>query len=377
MQPLEQKVTKTQEDWTAAFEAAAVNGNLVQLKELCSKDYPASWILQEKGQIFRIACSYGHLEIIHFLTTSQEFLDLGHQWINLSKTSYHRGLEMACISGQLETVRYLVESCGGRSSGQKINLHDNDEEALMQACANGHLKVVEYLTTSQELKQAGHEWADIHARDEGGFHLACREGHLEIVKFLTTSSALKKPGYAWVDIHAKNERGFRWACHGGHLDVIKFLTMGPELKDAGYAFCGDQSFVDVHAEYDAAWEVLCDKGHWNVVEWLIFEYGIEETPKIEMSKKQYPKVQEYFRIRDEKLEFKDLLSPPKKVKEQRFFEKSIRSWVSRAKECWTSNGSMHQADNRFDVREKESEQKDWESSGESREAQEVRPIRRI
>lgn len=378
MQPPIHTVIKTTDDWIQDFENAAVTGDLNQFKVLCSKEYSEiSCVNQELNQAFRFACAYGHLNIVRFLTTSQEFLNLGYQWVNLAKPSRHQGLRFACINGHLEIIRYLVESIEIKNAGQKVNLHDNDEEAFRFACSHGHLEVIKYLTTSPELLAAGHTFVDIHALNEEGLQQACSEGHLDVVKFLTTSADLRAAGHYFPDIHATNDLAFQRACQGGHLEVVKFLLMSPELEKSGYPFCEGSSFVDVHADDDADWRVLCQREYWDVVEWLLFEYGVDETPKIEASKKQYPQVQEYFRIRDEKLEFKDLLSPPEKVEKRSPFEGSVRRCISRAREWFSSEGSSPQRGNQPDVNRDEPLKESKGSSQEWVKEQDTRSIRRL
>lgn len=153
----------------------------------------------------------------------------------------------ACEEGREDQVHDLSCNEAYRTSKGESWLTFNGEwdeyfqtTCFRKACANGHLEVVRFLTTSPELKAAGHEFVNIHAENAFGFEEACARGHLEIVRYLTRDPAFKAAGHDWVGIHMNNAEGFQRACSEGHLDVVRYLSTSQELKEAGH------NWVDIH-----------------------------------------------------------------------------------------------------------------------------------
>ena len=136
------------------------------------------------------------------------------------------------------------------------------------------------------------------------FLVACEKGDLKLVKYLLTSPEIKEAGHDFANLHENEEEGFRWACSNGHLEVVKYLLISPDLIEAGH------TFANVHAVDDDGFRVACSNQHWNVVRWLVMDYGIKKTPAIENILQKHPQAKEYFRVRDELREIQGLLKPP-------------------------------------------------------------------
>lgn len=87
----------------------------------------------------------GNLDIIKFLTTSQDLLKAGHSF---------------------------------------VNIHADNEAGCREACSNGHLEIVKFLTKAPELLKAGHTFVDIHTDDEYVFKWACENHRWDVIQFL-------------------------------------------------------------------------------------------------------------------------------------------------------------------------------------------------
>ena len=126
-----------------------------------------------------------------------------------------------------ETFEWLT-SCG-------VDIHAEDDYALLWASTNGHLDVVRLLV------EAG---ANIHASDDYALCQTAKNGHLEVVRLLIESG---------VNVHVRNDCALRWASANGHLEVVRVLL---------------EHGADVHACDDCALLWASANGHVKVVEYL-------------------------------------------------------------------------------------------------------------
>lgn len=92
--------------------------------------------------------------------------------------------------------------------------------------------MAKWLTTSPELKTAGHVFADIHALEDRTFKMACSKNNVKIVQWLTTSPELKAAGHKWVCLAQRGQEGLREACLAGAKEFMQFLCESGELKRA-------------------------------------------------------------------------------------------------------------------------------------------------
>ncbi|BCS83757.1 repeat protein [Cotonvirus japonicus] len=130
--------------------------------------------------------------------------------------------------GYLEVVKYLVE--------HGANIHAKDDGALRKASSNGHLEVVKYLVKNG---------ADIHADDNDALGWASQNGHIQVVKYLIESGA---------DIHADDDLALREASENGHLEVVKYLV---------------KNGANIHAYNDYALIWSSENEHLEVVKYLV------------------------------------------------------------------------------------------------------------
>ena len=104
----------------------------------------------------------------------------------------------ACISGDLEDVKYLVPHGADVQAGNNY--------AVRWASKKGHLEVVMYLVSQGANIQAGNNWA---------VRMASTQGHLEVVMYLVAHGA---------NITAYNNWAVRLASRNGHLEIVKYLV---------------------------------------------------------------------------------------------------------------------------------------------------------
>ena len=94
----------------------------------------------------------------------------------------------------VDTFKYFIE--------EGINIHADDDYALIYAAKNGYLEVVRYLID---------KGVNIHADNDWALKYAAGNGHLEVVQYLIDKGA---------DIHADDDYAFKY----GTAEVITYLN---------------------------------------------------------------------------------------------------------------------------------------------------------
>lgn len=217
----------------------------------------------------------------------------------------------ACEDGDIKEVQRLCS----KEFDQINNLKESGEEGLIKACIKGHLNVVRFLTTSEDLKNSGHDWVSLTV-GTGGFERceglieACLNNHLEIVKWFMTSKDCESIREQWEGFQEEAVMGFIWACDQGNLEVVKFLLMGEEMKKAG------QAWVNIHEEEDKGFRKAWMKGQKEIVKWMILDFKIQKTEVIQEWCKRYPEIEIYFKSREEQEAMLNLISKDQEVKER-------------------------------------------------------------
>lgn len=319
---------QSKEDWQELFLKACEVGDIKSVHRLCSvslrnlaeihydfrkgsKDWTA-----EIG--FRLACRKGHLEIVKFLTTSQDLLESGHTFVDIHAWNDH-GFRWACTRPESwPIVKFLTRSKDLMRAGHKlVNDEENKRIGLSIACSDGCLRTVQELMNSKSESEEEMSFVGIEDKNNEGFRWACERGHLEVARWLTTAPERIREGIPETNIHSENEEAFRMACRNGHLDIVKFLTTSQELLKSGH------SLVDIHTKDEQGFQWACEKSHWEVIQFLIFGLNLAKTPKIQEIIEGYPQVQAYFQAREEKSEFNQAIEQGRREE---------RSWLAGAKE---------------------------------------------
>ena len=102
----------------------------------------------------------GELSLVKY-----SFKQFTPEYTTLMKNSM---LCQASLHGRINIVKYLVEE-------QQTNIHENEDEALMEAVEGNHLDVVKYLIE---------HGADINARENDALYLASGNGHLQMLSYI-------------------------------------------------------------------------------------------------------------------------------------------------------------------------------------------------
>lgn len=163
--------------------------------------------------MFTLAAAGGYLDIMKFLKEHDRY----HQ------IDYHDALRRASYAGQLNSVKYLIES-------KMADIHFDEDIALRSAAGNNQFDVVRYLI------EAG---ADIHVKNERPLQTASALGNMEIVKYLIEVGA---------DILLGEDGAMGPAGRNGHLDVLKYLTDRkgriPEGSDYALAYASESGHLE-------------------------------------------------------------------------------------------------------------------------------------
>lgn len=136
--------------------------------------FPSYW-----PTFFLNACEQGHLNEAKHLCNRSIFPH--------SNPHVHNevGLRMAAFNGHLNVVEFLLTSCELLELGHSFsNIHAGNDDALILACSNGHLELVQFLLTSPKILESGHSFSNIHAQDDEGFRSACCNQHSHVVQWL-------------------------------------------------------------------------------------------------------------------------------------------------------------------------------------------------
>jgi len=117
-----------------AFEHACETGQVEEVKRLLARDdlLNAIDVNANGGQAFSLACSGGHIDVVHALLQHT-----GPPRIEVS----HADLTTACSKGHLPVVRALLALTGDR----QVDVNADGGTALTMACARGHTYVVREL----------------------------------------------------------------------------------------------------------------------------------------------------------------------------------------------------------------------------------------
>ena len=200
--------------------------------------------------------------------TQDDVIQLHHSRKLLAKSILRdKGIDIhpkSLLTDDLEIVELLIET-------EEVDIHAEDDWALIRASYRGHSGVVKLLLAhdadvhakdDEALRCASYHGqlvivklllahgADVHAKDDDALRWASKKGHLEVVRLLLDHGA---------DVHAKDDEALRWASMNGHLEVVKLLL------DHG---------ADVHAGDDEALMYAIKEGHLGIAR-LLVDHGAE------------------------------------------------------------------------------------------------------
>ena len=188
----------------------------------------------------RLACLSGNLDLVKYLIL---ILDEGSD-PNDENSEGQTPLHGAALGGHLHVTKFLIEHC-------KVDSACKDNSGwtpLHDACQGGHLTVAEYLIEEQK--------CDPTCSDKDGqtpLHLACLMGHLRIAKYL-----IEKQKCDPTSRMNDGQTPLHSACERGHLIVALYLIEEQHI---------DTSIKDINGRTPL--HLACLEGHLDVTEFLL------------------------------------------------------------------------------------------------------------
>lgn len=360
------------EDWKWAVWEAILQGDIEGFKRLCGKEFEAvSAVESSKGNIFNWGCKEGELEIVKFLTRSEDFRRLGHRSIGIHSREADEGFIGACARGQWEVIKILMEDQDLASEEEKKGLRQRMQSGFEVACLNGHLKVVQELVRGESGDEKKGSLIDIRGNSDRGFREACSEGHFEIVKFLKSNPQWVQKENGEKRQWSNEKEGLRGAVEHGHVEIVDWLVRSKDQENGGqdgirmqedwenWMIWALDSGVErmVHycfeiqkdgdrkrrwlKENESALEGACDNENWEVARWLI-------RAGVKVSQRGVKKIKEYQELKDLGLAMEELGVFKRAVKRERSgnaFKASLGRFAKAVrKKMESENGSNSERD---------------------------------
>ena len=164
------------------------------------------------------ACAFGHLELLQYILRNPDF-DID---FNIVTQQEWTPLHLASIQGQLEVVKFLLDS--SEEKGININAKDPDSDTpLCYACHNGQFDIVKLLVEHYEIRKI-----DIFQKITLGLsplHIACDKLHSEIVIYLLERYPKEIDVLGPMDMHL-----LHYACQDkGNIELLKYIINNPNF----------------------------------------------------------------------------------------------------------------------------------------------------
>lgn len=335
-----------------ALKVACSVGNLEVIRGLIalrvSKGMDQEEALQWRSVLargFEAACIFGELEVVEFLTSSEEMLRISGALVDANSAN-SLGFRMALQGEKWDVVKFLTTSEAIRRGGNSFaDIHADGNFGFEQLCKKGNIEMVKWLSMSKEVRQAGHKKIKQYGI-EMGFEEACEAGNKEIIELLTVSEEWRDGGYEWVDVRSNEGAGFRWACNENRQEVVRFLMSDERLKKTplgvldplkdrelirnGFKMGCKSGSLEVVKYIDSQirgqWKIdlnekefedVCRnakrRGDWSTVQWLITQEMVGITEDLKSTCKHYPEAmalisakQEYQELNDELLGLQEI-----------------------------------------------------------------------
>ena len=197
---------------------------------------------------FVTCCSCGHLSLAKLLSRTFIFCN-NSMWPHNYSTSHRESpLTVACESGQLNVIKWLVKHYA--TSTLEI------EEAFTAACSGGHLQVSQWLSARFEK-----HISNLMQRTVTPFINTCSGGNQEVAEWLAKQYNLTK-----ADAQGDENAAFRFACSQGRIELAQWLT-------ATFSLTVD----DARALNNFALRRSSFNGHFKTVQWLVETFNLALT----------------------------------------------------------------------------------------------------
>jgi hypothetical protein len=171
------------------------------------------------------ACEYGHINVVKFIISLQEFSSSN----KVNGIDYREKINRTlteCIEICLSNSRYDIANLILPLTEQNVYFEFTMQHNFLKACLIGEFNNVRYLLTSPHLDKYKSSWLNGVQHEFGsshqGFIYACENGHLKIVEYLTSSYELKEH----VDINLV-DRKIRIKSE----DVLRYLVSKFKLEE--------------------------------------------------------------------------------------------------------------------------------------------------
>jgi len=335
------KININVEDY--AFRLACGSGNLDVVKfllEYAEMNNMEIDINVQRDCVFRLACGDGSLELVKFLL---EYAEMNNTEIDINADDEY-AFRLACRSGNLELVKFLLSLSNDASfeveendssfknaeeNNMEINTNADGDHAFQCACVSGNLELVKFLL---EYAKMNNMEININADDEYVFRLACGSGNLELVKFLLEYAKINNTE---ININVDDNYAFRIACGSDNLELVKFLLFSINEFLNDISFGNELVEIDIHAGNDHAFRRCENEEIMNFLLLLLNQNGDEfyfrkenqyyiVKPldfEMDLSRTKF----EYFQIYHEETDYIDDCIEAYKLHLQRFRKKSTLS----------------------------------------------------
>lgn len=204
---------------------------------------------------------------------------------NFNHKELHSFFINACYLGDLDIVIKLTTIYPPKlfiDENNEINLVDTNfvipfiditssPGAFNISCGRGHLHLVKFFLTNFFYKNFTSNPYQINS----GFLDACTQGQLNIVKYF-----LENPNISQHLVFNEDDPvAFSASARCGHLDTLRYLLNSPKVNRP-------ENMKNVH---DAIFWDAFKKDQYSILYYLICEYKIEKTSKIQSILKSFPK----------------------------------------------------------------------------------------
>jgi ankyrin repeat protein len=219
------KIKRCPGDMDQALISASANGNLDMVDFLLHgpqlKKRAKIEIAKTDGA-FIMACKNYHPHVIkYFIEHEKNDIDWSGAFL------------IACGSGNLESVRYLLTS---NDLEKKADIHFMSDTALSKATAGGFLEIVEYLTASPELtdhisKPLSFNSALTQAVNNSSINpLTQVNERLQIFEYLLSSPKLT----THADVHSDKDMLIKFLCRRNNTEFLEFIICNMNMEKTDY-----------------------------------------------------------------------------------------------------------------------------------------------
>lgn len=218
------------------------------------------------------ACETGNLDKVKELI-SQVSLDGEY---NKETESAKKLFQSACFSGNLELVKFFIETPYLCEHTNSINIICQTFDVLMENHEQKIYPIISYLINEPKLQRASAFESSLvwYLRDAAKFD------NLPLFKVLLNTEHTEKKSFL------SDTKLWENACQHEEFKIIKYIYTTPELKDS---FSSELGFKDA-----------CYWNNPNLLSFLIFDYKIENSDEIKrfLAQDYYEDAERMFKLRE-------------------------------------------------------------------------------